>query len=166
MISIIATLIAFNCMQTTEQLLNNNGKQLITGIQTNMEKAGQNATGETANSLEIEIQQVGTKFKLILTGRPFFLTVQTGRRPTPGKKPSRQMIDNITKWVDARGIDISAVWAIATKIQNEGTKLWREGGRTDIVNPAVDEFINTTSKEILDNEAERFKIKINEFQWQ
>jgi hypothetical protein len=151
-------------MQPIEELLSENGLQLVRDIQFNMSSAGQNATGETAQSLTIEIQKEGTKLKMTLTGRPFFMTVQTGRRPTPGKKPSREMINNITKWVNARGMDESAAWAIATNIQKQGTKLWQSGGRTDIVDPAVEDFINNTSEAMLENEAERFKIKIQEFQ--
>lgn len=146
-------------------ILNNHGNDLITTIKNNITASGQNATGETANSLTQEITKEGTKFKYQLTGRPFFMTVQTGRKPTPDKKPSRAMINNITRWVNTRGMDASSAWAIATKIQQEGTKLWQSGGRTDIIDPAADEFINNVTEAILENEAEEFKIKINEFKW-
>jgi hypothetical protein len=148
-----------------EDLLSAHGNALIRDIQTNLQTTGTNATQETSNSLQIAITIEGTKHKLTLTGRPFFFTVQTGRRPTPGQKPSREMINNITRWVNARGIDLSAVWGIATKIQEKGTKLWQSGGRTDIIDPAVDLFINNASEAILENEAETFKIKIQELQW-
>ncbi len=152
-------------MLPIEQLLAENGLQLVRDIQFNMSSAGQNATNETAQSLTIEVKKEGTKVKLTLSARPFFMTVQTGRRPTPDKKPSRKMIDNITRWVNARGMDEAAVWAIATTIQKKGTKLWQDGGRTDIVDPAVTDFINNTGEAILENEAENFKIKIQELQW-
>jgi hypothetical protein len=146
-------------------LLFENGQTLINDIRNNMSTAGQNATGETANSLRIEIKQEGLKYKFSLYGRAFFNTVQTGRRPTPNKKPSREMINRITAWVNARGIDITAVWAIATKIQQEGTKLWQSGGRSDIIDPAIDAFVNNTTNKILENEAEEFKIRINKMEW-
>lgn len=144
-------------------ILNTNGQKLIATIRENLIASGQNATSETANSLQSDIKQEGTKFTYRLLGRPFFMTVQTGRRPTPDKKPSREMIDNISRWVDARGMDASAVWGIATNIQKKGTKLWQEGGRRDIVDPAMDDFINNATEEILENEAEEFKIKIEDF---
>jgi len=147
-------------------IVQNNGIQLTNAIRANMGQAGMNATLKTANSLRIETKQEGSKVKMTLFGRPFFMTVQTGRRPTPGVKPSRDMIQNITRWVEARGMDMDAAWAIATKIQQEGTKLWQAGGRTDIVDPAVTDFINNTGATILENEAERFMIKIKELQWQ
>ncbi len=50
-----------------------------------------------------------------LLGRPFFMTVETGRKPTPDKKPSREMVDNIRKWCDARGVDEGAAWGDSYK---------------------------------------------------
>ncbi len=91
--------------------------------------------------------------------------VQTGRRPTPDKKPSRAMIANITRWVEARGIDLDAVWAIATKIQQRGTWLWLEGGRTDIVDPAVDDFINNVAQRLADAGADDLVLKLREMKW-
>lgn len=146
-------------------ILNTNGEKLIATLRANIVASGQNATGETANSLTQIITQEDTKIKYQLLGRPFFNTIETGRKPTPNKKPSRAMIQNLTRWVDARGIPASAVWGIAINIQKEGTKLFRDGGREDIIQPATDEFINTTTEMILENEAEEFKIKIEELQW-
>lgn len=146
-------------------ILNQDGIQLINDIRANMGAAGQNATNETSHSLRIEVKQEGTKFKLQLFGRAFFMTVQTGRRPTPDKKPSREMIERITDWVEARNIDVSAVWGIATNIQKKGTKLWQSGGRTDIVDPAIDDFVNNVSEHILDNAADEFVLKVRAMKW-
>ena len=146
-------------------IVQNNGIQLTNDIRANMGQAGMNATLKTANSLRIETKQEGSKVKMTLFGRPFFMTVQTGRRPTPDKKPSRDMISNITEWVEARGLDEKAVWAIATNIQKKGTKLWQEGGRTDIVDPAVDEFVNQTATDLLDMASENLILKIREMKW-
>lgn len=148
-----------------EELLNSDGIQLINDIRSNIGASGQNATLETSQSLRIEVKQEGTKFKLQLFGRPYFMTVQTGRKPTPDKKPSREMIDRITRWVEARDIDLSAVWGIATNIQKKGTKLWQTGGRTDIVDPAVDDFINNVATDLLDSAADDFQMKIRQMKW-
>lgn len=138
---------------------------LINDIRANLGATGTNATGKTSQSLRFEIKQEGTKVKMQLFGRPFFMTVQTGRKPTPDKKPSREMISNLTEWVNARGMDESTVWAIATKIQQRGTRLWFEGGRDDIVDPAVDEFTNNVSQELLDAQVENFVLKIRSLEW-
>lgn len=146
-------------------IVQNNGIQLTNDIRANMGQAGLNATLKTANSLRIETKQAGSKVTMTLFGRPFFNTVRTGRRPTPDKKPSRDMIANITEWVNARGIDESAVWAIATNIQKKGTKLWQEGGRTDIVEPAIDDFVNQTAQDLLDAKADDLILKLREMKW-
>lgn len=146
-------------------VIQSEGIELINNTRANLGASGQNATNETSHSLRIQITQEGTKYKMQMFGRPFFMTVQTGRRPTPDKKPSREMVDNIKKWIDARGIDESAAWAIATKINQQGTALFRAGGRTDIVDPAVDEFVNDIGQNLLDAEADNFQIKIRGMQW-
>lgn len=146
-------------------VIQNSGIDLINNIRANLGATGTNATGKTSQSLRIELKQEGTKFKLQLFGRPFFMTVETGRQPTPDKKPSREMISNLTEWVNARGLDESAVWAIATKIQQRGTRLWFEGGRDDIVQPAVDTFVNDVSQAALEAEADNFILKVRSLEW-
>jgi hypothetical protein len=146
-------------------IVKNEGIQLMNDIRANMGSAGMNVTNETSHSLSIETKEEGTKIKMTLLGRPFFMTVQTGRRPTPGKKPSREMISNITAWVEGRNMDLSAVWAIATKIQQKGTKLWQSGGRKDIVDPAVEDFVKNVERAILDKEGERYATQIQKMKW-
>lgn len=147
------------------KILNDEGIQIANDIRANMGSAGQWATGESGNSLKIVVTQEGTKFRAQLVGRPYFMTVQTGRKPTPNKKPSREMIANITRWVEARGIDLDAVWGIAMTIQRRGTRLWLEGGRTDIVDPAVDDFINNVSLRLADAGADDLVLKIKQMKW-
>lgn len=146
-------------------VIQSEGIDLVNNIRINLGRTGTNATNKTSHSLRIQINQEGTKYKMQLFGRPFFNTVSTGRRPTPDRKPSREMISNITEWVNARGMDESAVWAIATNIQKKGTALWRAGGREDIVEPAVDEFVNDVGENLLEAEADNFILKIKELEW-
>ena len=152
-------------MQETFDIVNVRGIELVNNIRANIGASGQNATMRTSNSLRFEITGEGTKIKFKLFGREFFMAIQTGRRPTPDKKPSRGMIQNITMWVAARGIDESAIWGIATKIQQEGTQLWKEGGRTDIVDPAVDTFVNDVAQDFLKAQADNLVLKIRGIKW-
>lgn len=147
------------------EVIQSEGIGLINDIRVNLGRTGTNATVATSQSLRIELKQEGSKTKMQLLGRKFFMTVQTGRRPTPGKKPSREMIDNLKEWVNARGLDESAVWAIATKIQQRGTRLWFEGGRTDIVDPAVEDFVDNVSENVLESEADNFVFKMKALKW-
>lgn len=154
-------------MEATEiiKILTNEGIDLANDIRANIGGAGMWATGETGNSARIVVTQEGTKFRAQLVGREYFMTIQTGRKPTPNKKPSREMITGITRWVEARGIDLGAVWAIAYKIQKYGTRLWQEGGRTDIVDPAEDEFINSLTVALADAGAEDLVRQIKQLKW-
>lgn len=148
-----------------KDILSQEGIQLINDIRANMGAAGQNVTNETSQSLAFEIETEGTKTTFQLFGRPYFMTVQTGRKPTPGKKPSREMIDNITAWVEGRGMDIEAVWAIATKIQEKGTRLWQSGGRKDIVDPAIEDFVDEVGHRLSDEQAEELIAKVHQMKW-
>ena len=146
-------------------VIQNQGIEFLNDLRLNLARTGTNATNKTSHSLRIELKQEGTKVKMQAFGRPFFTTVRDGRRPTPDKKPSREMISNLTEWVNARGIDEEAVWAIATNIQKKGTQLWREGGREDIIEPAVDNFINNVGQALLQAEADNFILKVRELEW-
>lgn len=144
------------------EIVNTNIIELINNIRINMAQTGTNATNRTSQSLRGEANQEGTKVRAKLFGRPFFNTISTGRKPTPGRKPSREFIENLKPWAEARGIDEGAVWAIAMKINKEGTDLWKAGGRTDIVQPAVDKFIYDVSSQWLDDRMDQIILKVRE----
>lgn len=131
-------------------ILTSNGNSVISQIKENLASTGTNATGETGNSLRLEVKNEGFKQVLKIYGRPYFMTVETGRKPTPDFKPSIQFVANIKRWMDAKGKTGSA-YGIAQAIHKKGSKLFREGGRTDIVSNVVNEsFVQSISKEILD----------------
>jgi len=146
------------------EILNEQGIELVNGIRANLGSTGTTATGKTSQSLRFEISQEGTKTRLKLFGRPFFMTVETGRKATPNKKPSREFIENLKPWAEARGIPEGAVWAIATKINKLGTNLFRAGGREDIVEPPVDTFIKNVGQALLDAKADDLVFKIRDGQ--
>jgi hypothetical protein len=146
-------------------VINNSGIDLLNDIRANLGASGTNATGRTSNSLRIEVTQSGTKTKLTLYGRPFFTTVEEGRKPTPNKKPSREFIENLRPWAESRGIPQSAVWAIATHINQRGTDLWLAGGRQDIYTDPINGFVDTVGQAILDSEAENLIFKVKQMKW-
>ena len=122
-------------------------------------RAGQRASGKTERSLRVEVTDIqGTLF-----GRQAFGTLETGRRP--GRVPYK-FNEIIRQWILDKGIAITDIpykrkeserWrpkytprerglramagAIAYKIREEGTSLYREGGRTDIYSPEVKKCI-------------------------
>jgi len=132
-------------------ILEDQSQSLINRIQNNISSAGMNVTGKTAQSFEYRITTEGSKTSIEILANQFASVVETGRKPTPEKKPSRSMIQNITDWVEARGLESSLVWAIATQINKEGTKLWQAGGRKDIYTLPFEEFVKTLESGILES---------------
>lgn len=131
-------------------ILTSNGNSVISQIKENLASTGTNATDETGNSLRLEVKNEGFKQILKIYGRPYFMTVETGRKPTPNFKPSIQFVANIKKWMDAKS-KIGSAYGIAQDIHKRGTKLFRQGGRKDIVSNVVNEsFVQSISKSILD----------------
>jgi lysophospholipase L1-like esterase len=96
-------------------------------------------TGKMAKSVGYVVNATNQSASLQITAAPFFRVVETGRKATPNKKPSRAMIENIGEWLKALGKEQKLAWAIATKINKEGTKLWQAGGRTDVFSNVLDE---------------------------
>lgn len=113
--------------------------------------AGQVASGRTGESMHVDVSEnEGTLF-----GRAAFGTLETGR--AAGAVPNNfQAI--IRQWMSDKGIkanpipyktsrahkyteqergDMALSYLIARKIRNEGTKLFRQGGRADIYSNAV-----------------------------
>lgn len=105
---------------------------IVDNIKQNIVSAGKQVTGTMADSLKLSVNQTGQIFNIDLNAAKYFPVLETGRKPTPDKKPSREMIENIGDWAEAKGMDDGAAWGIATKINQEGTQLWKDGGRKDI----------------------------------
>lgn len=134
------------------RLLNQYGRQITDDIRPKVPVA----TGKTRQSLKYQVKEQGTKIALTITGRPFFMTVETGRKPTPEKNPSPQMVKNIREWMQATGKEGSP-YGLAKAIQLKGTKLWRQGGKKDVVSNVINEsLINRINKDVLELFAKDF----------
>ena len=129
------------------QILTSRGQSLTDAIRNNVVKV----TGKTAQSLGYEVISDRTSATLRITAKPYFRVVETGRKPTPGKKPSRAMIENIGEWLEALGKEQKLAWAIATSINKKGTKLWQQGGREDVFsNVLSDRAISKLERDVFD----------------
>lgn len=114
---------------------------VISGIRQNLESTGTNASGKTSASL----RYVVGNGELTIFGRPYFRSVEEGRGP--GGIPYR-FTDIIRQWMDDKGIagkfgetesqKRSAAYMIGQFIKNNGTKLYREGGRTGIYTDVIE----------------------------
>ena len=132
-------------------ILSNETNSFLSQVKSNLDTTGTTATSKSKESLRFEITEEGNRVVLTVFGKPYFSVVETGRKPTPDKKPSREMIENIKEWVAARGKPESMAWAVATKINKEGTELWKKGGRTDIYTDLKEGFADRIFMEAVEN---------------
>ena len=72
-------------------------------------------SGRTYDSIEGEVSE----YRLLITAADYAGVLEEGRKD--GAMPP---IEPIRQWVEAKGLSISP-WAIAKKIQREGTRLYR-----------------------------------------
>lgn len=139
-------------MELLEQTLND----IVRDIRDNLAATGTNASGRTSDSLAVEMYTGGG----MVTGRTYFQSVEDGR--PPGKVPYRFDLI-IRKWMMDKGITappmpykrqpsqnwqpkytpeergaMAMAYAIARKIETEGSRLFREGGRKDIYTHVLD----------------------------
>ncbi len=132
-------------MGVIQNILDRFGNQTVQIIQGNLSSTGTDATGQTSRSLQSE---PGPN-KVKVTGKPFIYVVETGRGPG-GFPPLSSMEEWIA--VGKVSLDVSP-FALGKVIAEKGTKLFREGGREDIITPAVDDTrIDKLTTEIADAE--------------
>lgn len=110
--------------------------------------AGQRASGKTAKSLNVEVN--GTHGELL--GASYIGVLDKGRKP--GRVPFN-MQEIILKWAQAKGLHFatpaqarSFAYFVSKRIREEGTELYRKGGRTDILQDPVERFTERLSKRI------------------
>lgn len=112
-------------------------------------QAGQRATGRTMNALEVRIRAEGQAIIGELWGNKYTGTWETGSRPARRRgteASSRRMVEELKQWAEIRGLTAGMTEKqkenlakyLAWYIKRYGTKLYREGGRRDIITPAID----------------------------
>lgn len=147
-------------MGAIQDLLNEFGNETVRIIQSNMAAAGQNASGQTS----AQITSQGSDNKVVVSGPSYVFTLETGRGP--GKQPPP---GTIPAWIDSKRISLvtpiqNAAFAISRSIGEKGTKLFQEGGRDDIITPAVsDERLNKLSSQVADIEFSKILTVIDGF---
>lgn len=132
---------------TIQEALNKYGDSRVKLIQSNLAKTGTNASGETSKSVRRENNK---PLSVQVVGKDFIYVVETGRKP--GKNPP---VSKILSWLQTGKSGVEATlgnaFGIANKIGNEGSKLFRDGGREDIITPALnDNSIDLLTAEIAD----------------
>lgn len=127
-----------------------NVEKLKGEIISNLNSTGKNTTGKTAQSLKINNDSSTVE----LIGRGYFEELETG---TPPRAQPANFQQIIKEWAEAKGIPIMTedklnqfAYQASNKIQQVGSKDYREGRRTNIYSDEVqdcwqkiDDFIDT-----------------------
>lgn len=106
------------------------------------------ATNKTVASVRSQVTESDTKTKLQLIARAFTSLLEKGIKPS-GKNPSPDMIEMLTDYARARGIDKpeSAAWGIAKTILKKGDKTNRQGGR-DVYSQELNKFVEEVKEAV------------------
>lgn len=138
--------------EAVKQILEEEGADIVGTIQDNLASTGTNASGETSKSLRYEVD-FSESASLSIYGRGFIFGVETGRQPRKSSVQSG-FLDGMLKWMKIRGIGsglsqkkFEQLGRFFTWRQNKfGSKLFRKGGRKDIITPAItDEAVKRIS---------------------
>lgn len=140
-----------------DEMLSEWAERVIVKIQENLDSTGTTASGKTKESLEYELTESGVR----ILGRQYFRGVEEGR-PAGGIPYKFQ--DILYDWAKAKGIlssfgdteskQRSALYMVGQFIKNNGTKLYREGGRTDIYSDVINEEVENLTEKIFLNISE------------
>lgn len=109
------------------------------------------ATGKTINSVKAEVSRNNNVDRLQILARPYTNRIEKGVGPTK-KGPSREMVENLTEYARARGMDKAeeAAWAMISIIKKEGDKTYRRGGRI-VYSDDVDKYAKELTGKIKNN---------------
>jgi hypothetical protein len=141
----------------TMAILNQYGGGLVNELKQAL--SSKSATGKTVQSLQYQVRREGNKDILTVTGRPYIMALETGRKATPQyTKPSFAFVQNIREWLSAKGSDQGLAYAIAKSIHKKGT-VGTHGIISNPVNHAVEQIKQETVKQF----AKQFLFHMVEF---
>lgn len=113
-------------------------------------------SGKTRDSVRYEVTRDETSIKLIVKGRGYFQSVETGRKPTDGS-PYQEFDKRLEEWLEAKGFQ--------TKVSKKGIKYYKIGqgdgkwvtakGLSIIINKQGDKKHNTGGVDVYSTDLER-----------
>lgn len=110
-------------LSAVEESLSSTLDGLIGDLADSQRKKGLRASGESADSLSREVKSGSGLTSGRILGKGYWQYQERGRRPGRGKRPSRQMVESLRRWVKLRGMEEAAVWPIAMKIHRQGIRV-------------------------------------------
>lgn len=139
----------------TQAILKNFAEEVIAGIRSRIP----NVTGQSAASLGYRIDAEGLT---IFSSQKYFTVLETGRKP--GKRPPISVIE---QWIKDKPIasDISPrslAFLIARKIGEEGSLLYRQGGKSGVISESINDKV--IKEKLVDVLSDSFRdYVVNEF---
>ena len=137
-------------MPTLAEILSNELGLAVKAIQDNMDRTDFNASNETKNSLEFEVSEKGNTIIGTISGAGGLRWAETGRPPRTSNASSG-LAEKILTWMGTRNIGSNLsekgkeglARFITLRINQLGTKLWREKGsrgeRRDVYSKVLDD---------------------------
>lgn len=116
-------------------ILKNFAENTIAGIRSRIP----DVSGESSASLGYRITGLDL---VIFSSKKYFTVLETGRKP--GKRPP---IDVIEEWVKAKPVQPSGIstrslaFLIARKIGEEGSLLYRQGGKSGVISKSINDQV-------------------------
>jgi hypothetical protein len=127
-------------MTTIKDILSKFGDDTVSIIRDNMRNAGQNATGQTSAGITSETSDT----RVTVSAPRYIWVLEKGRGPYAGG-PASGLASKLEDWIRAKGVSLKpgqtieqAGKSLAYIINKQGTKLYRQGGRKDIITPIFD----------------------------
>lgn len=122
-----------------EEMMREVFEQVRRDIIARHEQAGQVASGRTRDSLRSEIVPGMSSVTATLYGRKYFAALETGSKPWAKQyqHPPKPFVETIAEWMKDKGITGVSAYLVARKIMQEGSSLYRSGGRNDIFTPVM-----------------------------
>lgn len=133
-----------------EEMMREVFEQMRRDIIARHEQAGQVASGRTRDSLRSEIASGMSSVTATLYGRKYFAALETGSKPWAKQyqHPPKPFVETIAEWMKDKGITGVSAYLVARKIMQEGSSLYRSGGRNDIFTPAMQDAERNIDEQI------------------
>ena len=144
-------------------------------IKENSRRAGQVATGRTLGSLESDTFDFGDAIYSKIIGYAYLGALETGRGPARKagtKQQQQEFLRNLIEWCRIRGVPSEAMndqqvetfaKYLKWRINKFGTTLYRKGGRTDIITPAINRMQERLEKEVQEVMSDQLRRVNNNF---
>lgn len=144
-------------MMQSQALVEESLQRIRWRISANIDEKGLKATGRTQQSMVVEMREGGGR----LMGRTDFADLEEGTPPNTHENNMVDFREAIKEWIVAKGLTVtkrgnesdqsalnSAAFLVARKIEEEGTRTYRQGGRRDIYSEVLEQEVTELKRRL------------------